>query len=282
MPSIGRNDISRFDIAQFDDSELDGTDTADVISFNNYGLQNTEIITRYVKQSAPTRELAAKPLPRSSGLYVETDNWRENRLVIEGTLKADSRDELEEAMDEFRRELSVAEGVLKIPWAGAYRYFDCYAVLENVFGERDHFHVDWVPYRVEFVCVHPFGRAEGRTNYSSGTTTSPTTFVLDNPGSAPSDLITTLTFDVVGTVSAFTLENVTTAEALALTGLSLSGGDVITIDGENRRVTKNGVAADYTGVFPRLVAEDNVLKLTIDTGSGHTISFAAAYYPRYH
>jgi hypothetical protein len=72
---------------------------------------------------------------------------------------------MESRMDAMRQNLSVFGGVLKIPWAGSYRYYECYAIgLDRMFQERDHFHMTMCPFEVELVALQPFGRDQIRTS----------------------------------------------------------------------------------------------------------------------
>jgi hypothetical protein len=54
-----------------------------------------------------------------------------------------------------------------------------------------------------------------------------------------------------------------------------------TWNGENRRVTKNGVEIDYTGVLPKIVSGSNAFKITL-TGSGFSISVTELHYSRFY
>jgi hypothetical protein len=173
--------------------------------------------------------------------------------------------------------------VLKIPWAGASRYYECYAVgLDRVFQERDHYHMTMCPYEVELVALHPFGRSSGRTPTDVPTpiTTSPTTMEFVNAGTAEADSIAYITVVTAGTLSQIIWENTTNGDRIVISG-SFVNGDQIVIDGENRRVTKNGSEIDYTGVLPKIKAGSNAFQISL-TGSGYSISVSELHYSRYY
>lgn len=185
-------------------------------------------------------------------------------------------------MDTLRQNLSVFGGTLKIPWAGGYRYYDCYAIgLDKIFQERDHFHMTMCPYEVELVALQPFGRDQNRTSTDVPTpvTSSPTVMGFVNSGTAESDSLAYITLVTAGTISQITWENTTNGDKLVISG-SFSNGDQIVIDGENKVVTKNGSVIDYTGVLPKIIAGTNSFRITL-VGSGYSISVTEIHYNRY-
>ncbi len=280
--------VYQFDSARLDTVTLDGASatspaSTDEITFNNYGLQNTSILTRFVKLSAPMLDLQKRAYPRAQGAYAETAYWRETHLVLRGTIKGSSRTDMESRMDTLRKNLAVFGGILKIPWAGVYRYYECYAIgLDRVFQERDHYHMTMCPYEIELIALQPFGRSGGRTvtDVPTPIAVSPTTMEFVNAGTAEADSLAYLTVVTAGTLSQIVWENTTNGDKVTIPS-SFSNGDQIVIDGENRRVTKNGVEIDYTGVLPKIVSDSNAFKITL-TGSGFSISVTELHYSRFY
>ena len=281
--SVYQLDSARLDTALWDGlSPSPPSGSTDEIVFNNYGFQNANIRTRFVKVSAPILDLQKRAYPRAQGGYAETAYWRETHIVLRGTVKGSSRTDMETRMDAMRQNLSVFGGVLKIPWAGSYRYYECYAIgLDRMFQERDHFHMTMCPFEVELVALQPFGRDQIRTTADVPTsiTASPTVMGFTNAGTAEADSIVYLTLVTAGTVSQITWENTTNGDRLIISA-SFTNGDQIVIDGENKRVTKNGVDIDYTGILPKIIAGLNAFKITL-TGSGYSISVTEVHYSRY-
>ncbi len=280
--------VYQFDSARLDTVTLDGASatspaSTDEITFNNYGLQNTSILTRFVKLSAPILDLQKRAYPRAQGAYAETAYWRETHLVLRGTIKGSSRTDMESRMDTLRKNLAVFGGILKIPWAGVSRYYECYAIgMDRIFQERDHYHMTMCPYEVELIALQPFGRSAGRTvtDVPTPITVSPTTMEFVNDGTAESDSLGYITVVTAGTLTQIVWENTTNGDKVTIAS-SFSNGDQIVIDGENRRVTKNGVEIDYTGVLPKIVAGSNAFKITL-TGSGFSISVTELHYSRFY
>lgn len=282
--------ISRFDISQFDELLFDSSSTgggggsvSDDVTFNGYNMQNSNVKTTLAMYSGPVRSLQKRGSPRASGAYAETDYWRETKITLRGSLSYSTRVLLEEGMDTFRKNLSAAGGILKIPFAGTSRYWECYAEsMDSMFSKRTGQMLTWTPWEISFVCLNPFGRPQSRTSFdvASAITVSPTNVQITHAGSAVTEPIMYLTFGTAGTASAFTITNSQTGEAITVTS-AVSNADVFTIDGENKQVLKNGTAVDYTGVFPKLQSGVNTLIVTV-TGAGFSISMSETHYARYY
>jgi hypothetical protein len=281
--------VYQLDAARLDAVLLDGASVSavvgstDEITFNSYGLQNANILTRFVKVSAPILDLQKRAYPRAQGAYAETAYWRETHLILRGTIKGSSRTDMESRMDTLRQNLSVFGGILKIPWAGVSRYYECYAIgLDRIFQERDHYHMTMCPFEVELVALQPFGRSGIRTvtDVPTPVAASPTTMEFVNAGTSEADSLAYLTVITAGTLSQIIWENTTNGDRLVVAGTFMNG-DQIVIDGENRRVTKNGTEIDYTGVLPKINAGSNAFQITL-TGSGYSISVSELHYSRYY
>lgn len=281
--SIYQLDAAKLDTALWDGlSPSPPSGSPDDISFNNYGLQNVNLRTRFVKISAPLLDLQKRAYPRAQGAYAEVAYWRETHITLRGTVKGSSRTDMETRMDAMRQNLSVFGGILKIPWAGGYRYYECYAIgLDKMFQERDHFHMTMCPFEVELVALQPFGRDQNRTptDVPTQVTASPTVMQFVNAGTAEADSVAYLTIVTAGTLSQIVWENTTNGDKLTISG-SFVNGDQIIVDGENKVVTKNGSVIDYTGVLPKIIAGSNSFRITL-TGSGYAIAVTEVHYSRY-
>lgn len=288
MATISRFDISKLDVPKFDDSSTGagggGGGGADDVTFNDYGLLNSDVFVQDIVYSGATRDLVSRAYPRAHGEYAETVNFRRTSIALKGALRKTTQTLLETEMDTMRKNFAVENGVLKVPWKGGSRYFDCYAAgLETLFAGRKGYHVTHVPWEIELICLHPFARDNSRETYAgASSTSSSTTYEPSNSGNAPTEMIVDITLTVAGTVSELSVENTTTGEKMTISG-SFSDGDLITINTEDRTVLKNSTTAlDYTGVFPTANAGTNSLTVTIETGSGQTLSLNERHYARYY
>lgn len=284
MPSF------KLDAEQLDILTLDGETSAPVVPisddiyFGTFGLQNDDVLTEVVTVCAPSLDLVQRGYPRETGVYAESSYHRLNKLRISGTLKATSRVLLETAMDTMRQALTKFGATMKVTWAGAARYYDdCYVTnLDEIFADRQHYHIDWVPFSFEVVSQAPFARSEDRVTYDApyALTAAATTFVLNNAGTAPTDPIFSITVVTAGTLSELTVENQANGDSITFTG-SFSNGDAIEINGEEKTVTKNGAVIGYNGVIPKANPGNNIIIVSL-TGTGISLSLTENHYSRYH
>ncbi len=285
MGKISRLDIKKLDAALLDDSTAspDPLVGTDVITFNDYGLQNANIITERVIYNAPTRILSKRERPIADGAYIETDRYDTSHIQIAGHLAYATRALLEAGMDDLRQNLSAPSAVLKIPWESGNRFFDCYVSdMSRIFDGRLHHHITTCPFAFEIACFNPYGRDLTRTVYTAPSRMNGMvgTFEIINAGSARTEPIYYITFLSAGTVTSITLENTANDEAITIAETFVDG-DYIVINRETREVRKNGTLIDYTGIFPKLDAGSNKHTLTINAGNGASIAFGEQHYARF-
>lgn len=284
MPSDFKLDAEMLDILPLDGESAAVSTPTDEIWYNYFGLQNDNILTQFVKVSAPSLDLAKRAFPRADGVYAETANFRENHIKIAGTVKHTTRTLLETLMDSMRKSLAEGGVTMRIQWAGAARYYDdCWPVnIDMIFDERDHYHVDWCPYSIEFVSLHPYARSLNRTVLDApyAVTAASTTFIVANAGTAPTEPIISVSVATAGTLSSLTILNNTNSDSITV-ARTYNDGDLLEIDSENKTVKVNGSPVDYTGVIPKAEAGDNIFELTC-TGSGFSLSFSEQHYSRYY
>lgn len=284
MATVFALDEEMLDIEPLDGEPAAASEPADEIWYNYFGLQNSAIISEILLVSAPNLELTQRGFPRADGVYAESAQFRQNRIMVRGSILKSSRTLLETAMDDMREAFAVYGGTLRFSWAGAARYFDdCYPVsLDGLFKGREHYHVDWCPFEMEFTSQHPYARDGSRVLLDiSGThTTSPINFTVANAGTAKTDPIVTVSVVTAGALTALAIENMENDEIITITR-AWANGDTLEVNGEEKTVKVNGTAVDYTGVIPKANAGDNAFQVTA-TGSGYTIGISEKHYNRYH
>lgn len=284
--------MAKFDSALFDgflfDTEADGggggSDVAEV-KIGSLSLQSTSIATRWIKYSAPRLDLVARSYARADGGYAETEQFRETRFRLRGTVKAATRIALEELMDQMRAAFAATPATLRVTWGGVFRYWDVYATgMDRLFEGRDHFHVTFSPWEIELVCLQPYGRSSGRETFAGGNATAAsTTFQIPNNGTAPTPSIVELTISTAGTLEDLSWENQDTGERITIeNGGAFNDGDTIVINTEDKTVKKNGSVINYTGLLPTLISGTNDCVLTAITGTGHTVAVNERHYKRYY
>ena len=285
---MARLDTFLFDEARFD-TEVSSSpvpvDTS-LIKIGDYALLGTGIdvsVSRF-NYSAPQLEVGIRGYPRSDGGYVESQQFRQTRLYLKGSLSKSSATALEQEMDLMRKAFA-RETLLMTYWAGERRFWEVVPTgIANLFDTREGYHITWTPWEIELICTHPYARSSGRETFAgTPATATETTYEITSNGTAPTESIIDIVLSTAGTVEEFSWENETNGEILTIdNGSPFSNGDTITINTETKTVTKNGTEIDYTGLLPRLEPGVNTCTLTILTGSGQTMTVNERHYRRFY
>lgn len=283
-----RFDTALFDEAQFDVESGSSPVVVDESTFKigTYSLlgATTDINVKRFTYSAPQFEAGIRGYPRADGAYVETQQFRQTKLHIKGSLKKATALLLEQEMDLLRQ--AFARSTLFMAyWSGERRYWDVIPTgIASLFDAREGHDITWTPWEIELLCVHPYARSASRETFA-GTSASATatTYEIPNLGSAPSECIIDLVISTAGTLSKFSWANAETGETLVIdNGSAFTNGDTITINTETKTVTKNSSSIDYTGLLPHVDPGTNSCTLTAMTGGGHTITVNERHYRRFY
>jgi len=249
------------------------TATKEAFQFDDYGLQNTNIVVSHADFStAPTRQFDVNATPRANGELFNTAFWRRKVITLEGHITASSASDLEDLMDEMKKNLATQQGNLYITMPDSdIRVF--IATLQNpqkLFANRKAYHVTFMPFRAEFLVLEPFGLDEDYSSeFVSGITGATKTATATNTGSAPAKLTTYINFTAASGVTDIVLTNNTTGVSMTLSSLSVTAPSVIKIDGENLTVTQDASVIDYSGRFIALEPEGNDIQIDV-TSTSHS------------
>ena len=190
------------------------------IQFDGNSLQNDEIISSEIKGwSAPNRDLVSFATPRSDGGGLLSAFFRERRVRVSGILKQATAADLDDAMDDLKRKMKKREGNLDLKFNGVVRRVRAtLANPEEMFEDRQSYHLTTCPFRLEFLALEPFWHA---LVYSSN---DPTTYtgLAENPtieydGTADAELVTVIIVNAATAITALHLENSTTGEIIEVT-----------------------------------------------------------------
>lgn len=279
----------RFNTGVFGVSALTASYSSDTLAF--YGpdgtyfslSDGTTMILTDLRFLGPTRDLVGGNVPRGDGQYLTADYFREYVIEAEGIVKCSTAALLDAQLDTVRKNLRHREGSLDyIDANGTVKRFtvtmDGY---EDLFAERQRYHITICPWKARFKCKTPFGKARTYSSVSLlGLYASPTNQTVINTGTYKAQPIITLIFTAVSGLSALGVKNVTTGEQLDLASPTAAVGDVFIINSETKQVTKNGVAHDYSGAFPSLDVSTNILQLTA-TATSFAADTTVSYKPTY-
>lgn len=250
----------------------------DDIVFNGFSFQDNCVFTEKVLNSTPQRDVEANKIPRNDGEFIVGDFYRRKIITMTGIIKTSSNSELEAKIDEMKRLTSEREGNLDIKIDGVIRRFKATLVNGNqMFEQRQHFHIVWIPFTVQFMTVEPFGHP---TTFQSDPFFDQTDLNLDlqvnNAGSIHATPEIILNFSAASAVTEVTVTNNTNDQLIRASSLSIAPSDILKFDGNERLVTLNGTQIDYSGFFPRLEIGAN--SLTIDvTGTSATYTLTVKH-----
>lgn len=285
-----RSDISLSDILLSDGVPLSTTAPTDETWYSTnglyFGFQNASVISQYFRESNPVPNITTRNFPRSDGQFAEVAQYKVNTISIAGTIQAADRASMEVILDQMKKVCSPLldkGGTLKLTLAGAARYFDnCYpsSSFGTMYEGRDYYHVLYCPFKISFESYEPYGRDGTRNVYNGGSVTANVSFPLTNTGSAPSQLVATMTVITHGTLSQVVFTNLVTGKTMTVAS-NFANGDVLEINGETKTVTINGVNVDFSGTFVDVAAGDNMIS-TVFTGTGFTVGLTGQSYPRYY
>lgn len=256
----------------------------DILEFDGFSLQPSDasIVTKTIKaDSLPSRELSRFNIPRGHGGKFIGDYFRERTIRVEGVLRKSTNTLLEQFMDEFKRRVTKHEGNLDWKVAGEVRRIQAtLSQPERMFSKREYYHITVCPFELEFISLEPFWHDK---EYTSATSTDVTSLVLngsvENLGTFEADMVLVVIVNTATAITGLNLKNTTNSGEIQIDE-TISAGDVIVIDGENRSVTINGSEVDYDGIFPVLDYGTNTYTITsIGTAISYTptVKFRKTY-----
>lgn len=229
----------------------------DDIVFEGYSLQNTNIITDQPNNDDLTdMEMNTSMFPRNDGAALLSRYYRGRTISIRSTLLADSETELNELIDEVKKNLRVTEGNLDIKVNGVIRRIK--ATATNINFKREHFHLTWCPLEVTFKILEPFfyETADQTANFES--IAADFDAEITHTGTAKSFPIFYFFF---GTGTALTALEYSDAFTTFWITHAFTNGDVLIIDGEEKTVKLNGTEIDYNGRFPEFSPGTNLFSM---------------------
>lgn len=228
-------------------SPLPNAITQDVIAFDGFGLQNTQIITNSIDfDDLTTVELNSFKYPRDDGGGVLSKYYRGREIKLTCTIKAASAAAFASVMDDFKKSLRKTEGNLDIYVNDETRRIK--ATCTKIDFKRQHYNVTFATADVTFQALEPFFYAANAQSFQFQAQSGSFFGEFTNTGSA--DSLPALYF-IFGAGTAAT-ELQINAFGLSLTiANSFANNDVLIVDAKNKSVTKNGAEIDYTGQFPK-------------------------------
>lgn len=224
-----------------------------MIQFDSTDLQNASYVPRNFKhESMPDRDLEILQLARDDGGVLVSERFASKIITIQGTLKASTQAALEALIDTYKELLSRKDKNLDISFAGGTRRYVAYARAFTI--DRDHFHLLFVPYQIEFVVPGGMGVDTSETAAVNAVDADPTyTGAMTLAGSALPKPKITLTIGT-GWTNALGIRflNIDNNEECIITRSAVfSNADVLIIDCDLKKVTLNAVEIPFYRVIPK-------------------------------
>lgn len=147
------------------------------------------------------------------------------------------------------------------------------AIVESVNKEEGHYHKDFQPFAVNFLCTAGMAlatqseTAETRDSVSSATKTMNVTFY----GSYDPEPTIVYTLATSTGLDTLTYYNKTTNESMTIDTV-FTAGSTIVLDTGLLKATIDGSDVSYTGVFPRHVVGTNTITTSVTTTGTETLS----------
>lgn len=224
--------------------------SSDRISFNGYSLLNgsTVVASDFFVESIE-RDITFSPVPRGNGQIFNSSFWRKKQIRVVGTLTADTEQELEALIFEFKKQVSAPQGKLEFLRANGDRLrYTATLTNDDPVQRGRNFEVTFAPFNLVFECSTPFGQDVIPT--SSGIVSSDlvTSDSYMNEGNAESKTDIVVIVNAASAITKLNFTNTTTGEQIEIE-TAISSGDIVKFDATNSQVTMNGTAQDFSGTF---------------------------------
>lgn len=252
------------------------------LSFNGNLLQTNNIITNVINHTdLPDQVMGIFDVANANRSAITYIDYPSRKIMIGGVIKGSSQADLDNRIDSFKGYFNGKDKNLDINYAGSTRR---YIATKTAISIEYNGALRFAKFKVQFICSEPFGLDTTATELIdvSGHTSSTYTATPVIGGTAPFQLpIFEITINsLTGTGDYIQLSNNANNQAILITGQELDDGDILIVDSEKHRVTKNGGEVDYIGIFFEL--EPGNASLTYADGfDTRNVDIYAEYFKRY-
>lgn len=240
------------------------------VKFDNVEIINDTYMTQFVKhESVAERELFSLPIANGDGDIYATSRYGKKIITLKGTIFGSSQSDCEDKIDIFTELFSREQKNLDIAWNGVtHRYI---ATCRAHTFDRDHFHINAVPWEAEFIV--PTGYSTETTETSALlnnvlNSTSPVSDTFNLLGSKVPKPVITIQGNNFSTLHrGVEYKNNDTGEKIVFTYASSIGNTKsIVFDCLKNKVTSDvlGTSKEFPfyGVFPQFKIGSNSVQIT--------------------
>lgn len=241
------------------------------VTFDGELLTDANIVTQFARhESSPERTINTLPIARRDGSVFVMSRFGEKIVRLQGVIVGSSAADLESRLDAFKELVSREQKELAIFSAGVKRVY--VATAKEPTFERDHFHITFIPYTIEFVVASGEGLDAATTSAlasQSLSTTSPATTSFEMLGTKAARPVITIEGGNWPTdVRGLSLEDTDTGEKIIVNNnVAWGTNSIIEIDCDTKQVTQtiSGIEStlDFLGTIPGFRVGTNNLKLTV-------------------
>lgn len=230
------------------------------LTFDNVDLMASPYIVRYLYHDGwPERRLDMEKRAHERGALLLDTQFGEKVFAMAGKITGATQDELETNIETFKELMSREAQNLDIGYASSTRRYKAY--VDELKINRDFYHLLHAPFSLKFIVpsgisINPVAVNDSHDNITDASYSNTITIL----GSAKPTPTVTLTIDsaTTATVAEVTIngDKITITTALVAT-------NVLVIDCENKKVTKDGTEVDYAGIFPRFKVGSNAYTIAL-------------------
>ena len=255
-------------------------------TFNGVSLQDDNYITsELIYRNTPDRDLQTAVISRRAGVKLVATDFMSRSVTINGSIIADTPDELQSLIDNLHVTLTNQESVTM--YVSSNRSGT--VTLKSI-GISDSFYTQtYVPFSIELLMTDPFFYGPQQViNYTIPAGTVNFSNVITISGSAYAEPAITYNAPAGGgytTTSGIVVTYNATAEHITWSGtggvLTLAQGSNVTFDYDSHRILLGITETSIEGVFSRWQPGPQSYTVTFSgTAQGGTLAFA--YQPRYY
>lgn len=226
--------------------------------------ENRVMVTKHDAFGFPDRRVDIEEIPRQDGAVETQAHWGRRTIRMSGAIEGNSRSELQEAIDQFKRAMMPRLQPLIINSLSntGRRYLATVQSLDiDEVGGQNFRHIEW---SAQFVCADPFAYSVVPSVYGPISVTSNSDVFVTSAGGYDTNPVITLTTTATRRITV-DVTNQTTGERIT-PERGVLVDDILTIDTAACSVVINGKEIGYSGMFPRLFAGQNRFTFTFSGG----------------
>ena len=239
--------LQLYNNAVYNQTQISTTMVVDDIAFNNFGLLNSVYYVQSVNwDSTPQIELNDYNKPLNDWWVLISRYYRQRVITMQWTIR--NPWSLQQAIDTIKSRLRGTDWNLDIRLNGELRRIK--ATVNSITIEKQHYHIDFVPFSVVFVAQEPFFyEVDPWTLLLDSITWDITNAEITNTWFVEVPVL----FRYVGGSSSAVTELKFTIwwEEIDVVA-SVGNGDILEIDGEERICTLNGDQIAFEWVFGKI------------------------------